>query len=246
MVTEEDGPPVPELARRIEPDLLRPRPRSGLRPGARAHGGQRRRARRRPGRLGLCPPATPSTGPCRCAPLGAQLVRTSTPMTAGPRAPTRRHHLQRQPATARPRRGRCWSSARSPATPPPTRPPPTTADRRDSPATSSAASPPTTPTATTGSCARPSWASSAARCGRRQCPSTDHGPRSSPRPSTRRACCAQQTITVAPEVHAKTAQKHDYPSKAHRDSYARRTAAERTFSTAKDPASNDIAAAGAG
>ncbi len=55
------------------------------------------------------------------------------------------------------------------------------------------------------------------------------------------ACCAQQTITVPPEVNAKTAQKHDYPSKAHRQSYARRTGAERTFSTAKDPASNNIA-----
>jgi len=54
------------------------------------------------------------------------------------------------------------------------------------------------------------------------------------------ACCTQQTITVPPEVHAKTAQKHDYPSKAHRRSYARRSAAERTFSTVKDPASNDI------
>jgi len=54
------------------------------------------------------------------------------------------------------------------------------------------------------------------------------------------ACCTQQTITVPPEVHAKTAQKHDYPSQAHRYSYARRSAAERTFSTAKDPATNDI------
>jgi hypothetical protein len=54
-------------------------------------------------------------------------------------------------------------------------------------------------------------------------------------------CCAQQTITVPPEVHAKTAQKHDYPSAAHRKSYARRTGAERTFSTAKNPASNNIA-----
>jgi hypothetical protein len=53
-------------------------------------------------------------------------------------------------------------------------------------------------------------------------------------------CCNQQTITVPPEVHAKTAQKHDYPSAAHRRSYARRSAAERTFSTVKDPASNDI------
>lgn len=53
-------------------------------------------------------------------------------------------------------------------------------------------------------------------------------------------CCCQKTITVSPEVHAKTAQKHDYPSKAHRKSYARRTGAERTFSTTKDPATNDI------
>ena len=55
------------------------------------------------------------------------------------------------------------------------------------------------------------------------------------------ACCAQQTITVPPDVAAKTRQKHDYPSKEHRKSYARRTGAERTFSTAKDPASNNIA-----
>ena len=54
------------------------------------------------------------------------------------------------------------------------------------------------------------------------------------------ACCTQQTITVPPDVLAKTAQKHDYPSKAHRRSYARRTGAERGFATAKDPATNDI------
>ena len=39
---------------------------------------------------------------------------------------------------------------------------------------------------------------------------------------------------------ARTRQKHDYPSKSHRRSYARRTGAERTFSTAKDPATNNI------
>lgn len=53
-------------------------------------------------------------------------------------------------------------------------------------------------------------------------------------------CCVQQTVTVPPEVNAKTAQKHDYPSAAHRRSYARRTGVERTFSTVKDPASTDI------
>ncbi len=55
------------------------------------------------------------------------------------------------------------------------------------------------------------------------------------------ACCIQQTITVPPAVAAKTRQKHDYPSAAHRKSYARRTGAERTFATTKDPASNNIA-----
>jgi hypothetical protein len=53
-------------------------------------------------------------------------------------------------------------------------------------------------------------------------------------------CCTQQTITVPPDVPAKTAQKHDYPSAAWRRSYARRTGAERGFATAKDPATNDI------
>jgi hypothetical protein len=54
------------------------------------------------------------------------------------------------------------------------------------------------------------------------------------------ACCTQQTLTVPPDVLAKTAQKHDYPSAAWRRSYARRTGAERGFATAKDPAANDI------
>jgi hypothetical protein len=53
-------------------------------------------------------------------------------------------------------------------------------------------------------------------------------------------CCTQQTITVPPDVLAKTAQKHDYPSAAHRRSYARRTSAERGFSTIKDTAATDI------
>jgi hypothetical protein len=55
------------------------------------------------------------------------------------------------------------------------------------------------------------------------------------------ACCTQQTITVPPQIAAKTRQKHDYPSKEHRTSYARRTSAERTFSTIKDPAATTIA-----
>ena len=59
-------------------------------------------------------------------------------------------------------------------------------------------------------------------------------------PEHPQACCTQQTLTIPPEVNAKTRQKHDYPSAAHRRSYARRTGAERGFATAKDPATNDI------
>lgn len=53
-------------------------------------------------------------------------------------------------------------------------------------------------------------------------------------------CCTNKTLTVGPHVAAKTAQKHPYPSKAHRRSYARRTAAERTNATIKDPATTDV------
>jgi hypothetical protein len=59
-------------------------------------------------------------------------------------------------------------------------------------------------------------------------------------PEHPQTCCTQQTITVPAEILAKTAQKHDYPSRAHRRSYARRTGAERGFATTKDPATNDI------
>jgi hypothetical protein len=60
-------------------------------------------------------------------------------------------------------------------------------------------------------------------------------------PEHPQACCTRQTITVPPDVNAKTRQKHDYPSAAWRRSYARRTAAERGFATVKDPAGNDTA-----
>ncbi|MGH3290235.1 MAG: hypothetical protein ACRDP7_00335 [Trebonia sp.] len=60
-------------------------------------------------------------------------------------------------------------------------------------------------------------------------------------PQDLQACCTRQTITVPPGVLAKTAQEHDCPSAAWRRSYARRSGAERGFATAKDPASNDIA-----
>ena len=45
---------------------------------------------------------------------------------------------------------------------------------------------------------------------------------------------------MPPHINAKTAQKHDYPSAEHRNSYNRRTAAERTFATLTDRATNDL------
>ncbi|HUZ26259.1 MAG TPA: hypothetical protein VMV07_21095 [Streptosporangiaceae bacterium] len=55
------------------------------------------------------------------------------------------------------------------------------------------------------------------------------------------ACCTQHTITVPPAVAAKTRQKHDYPSAAWRRSYTRRTSAERANATLKDTATSNIA-----
>jgi hypothetical protein len=54
------------------------------------------------------------------------------------------------------------------------------------------------------------------------------------------ACCTQQTITAAPGIAARTRQKHDYPSAAWRHSYQRRTAAERLNATIKDTATGSI------
>jgi hypothetical protein len=55
------------------------------------------------------------------------------------------------------------------------------------------------------------------------------------------ACCTQQTITVPPQIAAKTRQKHNYPSPQWRRSYQRRTAAERVNATIKDTATTSIA-----
>jgi hypothetical protein len=59
-------------------------------------------------------------------------------------------------------------------------------------------------------------------------------------PQHPQACCTQKTITAGPDVAAKTRQKHDYPSAQWRASYARRTAAERFNASIKDPAVNSI------
>jgi hypothetical protein len=59
-------------------------------------------------------------------------------------------------------------------------------------------------------------------------------------PGHPQACCTQETITAGPDVAARTRQKHDYPSRAWRISYRRRTAAERLNASIKDTAVNCI------
>jgi len=54
------------------------------------------------------------------------------------------------------------------------------------------------------------------------------------------ACCTQHTITAGPGIAEKTRQKHDYPSQAWRTSYRRRTAAERLNAAIKDTATGSI------
>jgi hypothetical protein len=54
------------------------------------------------------------------------------------------------------------------------------------------------------------------------------------------ACCTQHTITAGPQVADKTRQKHHYPSAEWRASYKRRTAAERLNATIKDTATTSI------
>jgi hypothetical protein len=65
-------------------------------------------------------------------------------------------------------------------------------------------------------------------------PSVQGAPEELPR------CCAQQSITVPPQVNEKTRQKHDYAGPAHRASYNRRTAAERTYASLADPSIGGI------
>ncbi len=66
------------------------------------------------------------------------------------------------------------------------------------------------------------------------CPEISQPPEHQP------TCCTQATLTVPPSVNAKTRQKHDYPSAAHRLSYSRRTAVERSNSRIKDAATINI------
>ena len=166
MVPGEQGPPVPELARRMtlsscrhDPvpaftPVLTAMPDAGIPLGdVLADSGYSHRIPRH------------WAAPLRAA--GAELVQDLHPHDRGPKGThARAPSSPTGTSTARKPRARCWNSRRSPAPPPRTRPPAMTRRPPRPPATSSAASPATTTTATTACSARRPWARSAARCSR--------------------------------------------------------------------------------
>ena len=241
MMREEHGPAVPELARRMTVCSCHADPARALVPVLTAMPAARHPARRHPGRFRLRPPRRRGLGHPAARRRGAAGPGPAPHPTADPAAPTRAPSSPTATCTARSPPGCCWNSgplARD-ATPDQTAAHDTrsaelaryklgkiTADDTDGyhrvmcPAVMGKIRCPLRPASMTLDRQRPEILTP-----------PEHPP----------DCCAQQTLTVPPDVAAKTRQKHDYPSAAHRRSYARRTGAERTFSTAKDPASNNIA-----
>ena len=165
MAREEDGPAVPELARRItlagchhDPvrqlaaTLLR-MPAGGIPLGdVIDDSGYAHRD------------ADAWAVPLRTA--GAQLIQDLHPHDRGPRAPTRARSSPTGTCTARRHPARCWSSRPCRPQPPASKSPRTTSRPPNYPGTSSACTPPTTPTATTAPPAPPPPARSAARSAR--------------------------------------------------------------------------------
>ena len=240
MMREEHGPPVPELARRMTVCSCRHDPARALVPVLTAMPGARHPARRHPVRLRLRPPRRRRLGP------PAPAVRRAAgpgpaPLDRGPRGT---HHGAiiangnlYCPAT--PRTLLELAPLARDATP-------EQADAHDQQTAETARY--KLGRITSDDADGYHRVACPAAMGKIRCPlrpasmTLDRNrPEILTPPEHPPACCQQQTITVPPDVAAKTRQKHDYPSKPHRRSYARRTGAERTFSTAKDPASNNIA-----
>jgi hypothetical protein len=188
MVKEENGPPVPELARRMTLTSCRLDPAEAMVPVLQrmpADGiplgdilDDSGYAHRVPGNWAV---------PLRAA--GAQLIQDLHPHDRGPKGTHAGAVIANGnlycPATPRPllELGPLARDATGEQTAAHDHQSAETAVWRTA---SSARSPLTTRTATTGSCAPPSWANSAARSGPSHCPWTTSGPRSSPRPSTPR------------------------------------------------------------
>ena len=208
MMPDENGPAVPELARRATVSSCRHDPVRAFAPVLTAMPGQRHPARRRPRRLRLRAPRRRRLGDSRSAPPARSSSRTCTRTTAAPRAPTTAPSSPTATSTAPAPPARCWNSGRLPAPPPPKTPPRTTPDRRTRARLQ----------------ARPHHRRRRRRLPPRPVPGRHGqdplpappaiddpgpGPARDPQPPQHpQACCAQQTITVPPEVNAKTAQKH--------------------------------------
>jgi hypothetical protein len=164
MVAEEDGPAVPELARRMTVCSCRLDPARALVPVLTAMP-----AAGIP--LGAIiddsgyATATPMPGPSRSGAPARSWCRTCTRMTAGPAAPAKAPSSPTATFTARARPARCSSSRRCRPAPPASRQPPTTHRQPSWPATSSAGTPPATPMAITALPAPPPRERSAARSG---------------------------------------------------------------------------------
>jgi hypothetical protein len=108
MMGEENGPAVPELARRAALSSGRRDPVRAFAPVLAAMPGQgSRSATSSP--TAATPTATQRPGPSRCGPPAHGSSRTFTRTTAGPRAPTRARLSATGTCTAPGRPGRCWS-----------------------------------------------------------------------------------------------------------------------------------------
>jgi len=187
MVTEENGPPVPELARRmtlttchLDParamvPVLQRMPAGGVPLGDVLDDSGY--AHRVPGNWAV---------PLRAA--GAQLIQDLHPHDRGPQGTYGGAIISNGnlycPAAPLPlpELGPLTRDATPAQT---TAPDHQTAETATWRTASSARSPPATTTATTGSCAPPPWVSSAARYDPDRCPWATSGPRFSPRPGTR-------------------------------------------------------------
>ena len=129
MVREENGPAVPELARRMTLCSCNLDPARALVPVLLAMPAERHRPRRHPGRLRLRPP--------RRRRLGHPAPRTPAPSSPGPAPPRPRprgtHHgaiIANGNLYCPARPHHCWNSGRRPPAPPRGKPPRTTADGR--------------------------------------------------------------------------------------------------------------------
>ena len=198
-------------------------------------------ARRRPGRLRLLPPRPAALGHPRSARPAHSSSRTCTPTTAAPRAPTtaRSSPTGTSTAPAHPRPLLELGPLARTATP---------AQAAQHDAKTAEAARYKLGRLTSDDADGYHRVACPAAAGKIRCPlrpasmtlDRDRPEILQPRRNTPRPAAPEQTITVPPDVLAKTAQKHDYPSAAWRRSYARRSGAERGFATAKDPATNDI------